>query len=59
MAIQRHRVVVGECETFPGAADYLVSHGVEVINLNLEECKQLTLEFVAENPSLWNDYLGR
>jgi len=53
------RVVVGECETFAGAADHLTSQGVEVINLNLEECKQLMRDFIAENLTLWNEDIGR
>jgi cytosine/creatinine deaminase len=53
------RVVVGECETFPGAADHLISQGVEVINLNLEECKQMMREFIAENSKLWNEDIGK
>jgi cytosine deaminase len=34
------------------------SHGVEVIDLDLEECKQLMREFIAENPELWNEDIG-
>ncbi len=53
------RVVVGECETFSGAADYLISQGVEVINLNLEECKQLMRDFIADNAALWSEDIGK
>lgn len=35
------KVVVGESETFVGARKFMESHGVEVIDLNLGECKQL------------------
>jgi cytosine deaminase len=52
------KVVAGESETFPGAKEFMESHGVEVLNLDLEECKQLMREFIAENPDLWNEDIG-
>ena len=52
-------VYAGESETFAGAADFMRSHGVEVIDLNLEECKQLMREFIAKNPELWNEDIGK
>ncbi|MDQ4026931.1 MAG: nucleoside deaminase [Actinomycetota bacterium] len=52
------RVVMGENRTFVGAEDLLRERGVEVINLNLDECYQLMSEFIAENPSLWNEDIG-
>ncbi len=52
------RVVMGENRTFVGAEDLLRERGVEVINLDLDECYQLMSEFIAENPSLWNEDIG-
>lgn len=52
------RVFVGESETFAGAKEFMESHGVEVINLNLNECKQLMKEFIQKNPELWNEDIG-
>ncbi len=52
------KVIAGESETFPGAREFMESHGVEVIDLDLEECKQLMREFIAENPELWNEDIG-
>jgi cytosine deaminase len=52
-------VYAGESETFPGAAEFMRSHGVEVIDLNLEECKQMMREFIAKNPELWNEDIGK
>ncbi|HEY4482499.1 MAG TPA: nucleoside deaminase [Candidatus Brocadiaceae bacterium] len=52
------RVFVGESETFAGAKEFMESHGVEVINLNLDECKQLMKEFIQKNPELWNEDIG-
>jgi creatinine deaminase len=52
------RVVLGENETFMGAEDLLRSHGVEVINLNSQECKDLMTAFIAEKPDVWNEDIG-
>ena len=49
------RVVMAENETFKGAEDYMRSRGLEVINLNLNEAKQLMREFISKNPQLWNE----
>jgi cytosine/creatinine deaminase len=51
-------VVAGENETFHGASEYLVSQGVHVINLDLQECKQLMRDFIAQNAQLWNEDIG-
>jgi cytosine deaminase len=35
------------------------SHGVEVIDLNLDECKQLMKEFIQKKPELWKEDIGQ
>jgi creatinine deaminase len=52
------RVVVGENATFKGPEDYLRSRGVEIDVVDNDECKQLMLDFIALNPSLWNEDIG-
>jgi len=52
------RVVVAESATFPGAPDFMKSHGVEVIDLDLPECKEMMREFIEEFPQLWNEDIG-
>jgi len=52
------KVYAGESETFPGAREFMESHGVEVIDLNLDECKQLMHQFIQTNPQLWNEDIG-
>jgi creatinine deaminase len=52
------RVVLGENETFLGAEDLLRSNGVEVINLNSDECKEMMRTFIAQEPELWNEDIG-
>jgi cytosine deaminase len=53
------KVIAGESATFPGAKEFMESHGVEVIDLNLDECKQLMSEFIEKNPMLWNEDIGK
>jgi cytosine deaminase len=51
-------VIVAENKTFRGAEDYLRSQGVRVDVLQNEECIQLMREFIAKNPTLWNEDIG-
>ena len=52
------KVYAGENETFSGAKEFMESMGVEVINLNSEECKEMMRKFIAENPKLWFEDIG-
>ena len=51
-------VIVAENQTFLGAEDYLRSQGVRVDVLQNEECIQLMRDFIAKNPTLWNEDIG-
>jgi cytosine deaminase len=52
------RVVIGENETFLGAEDLLRGKGVEVVNLDSAECKELMRTFIATHPEVWNEDIG-
>ena len=52
------KVVVGENQTFQGPEDYLRSRDVELEIVENEECRQLMRDFIASNPSLWNEDIG-
>ncbi len=52
------RVVLGENRTFMGAEDLLREHGVEVVNLDSEECYRLMQDFIAEHPEIWFEDIG-
>ncbi len=52
------RVVFAENETFKGGEDYMRSRGIEVINLDLDEAKQLMNDFINQNPDCWNEDIG-
>lgn len=52
------KVIVGENKTFEGASEFMESHGVEVVNLDNEQCIQLMENFISEKPELWNEDIG-
>ena len=52
------KVYAGESITFSGAREFMESHGVEVIDLNSEECINMMNDFIAKNPELWNEDIG-
>ena len=52
------KVIVGESKTFPGAPEFMRSHGVEVIDLSDPECVEMMNRFIAEKPELWNEDIG-
>ena len=49
------KVIVGESRTFDGAREFMESHGVEVVDLDLPECVAMMHEFIAAEPALWNE----
>jgi cytosine/creatinine deaminase len=51
-------VIVGESRTFEGGVDWLRSLGVEVLDLDSEECVQLLAGFIAAHPEVWNEDIG-
>jgi cytosine/creatinine deaminase len=52
------RVVVGESLTFPGVRDLMEAHGVEVVDLEMQECAEMLQRFIAANPELWAEDIG-
>lgn len=52
------KVIVGESRTFPGAREFMESHGVEVIDLDDANCIQMMEKFIREKPELWNEDIG-
>lgn len=51
-------VIVGESETFQGGIDWLRENGVEVVDLDNTECKNILGRFIAEHPEVWNEDIG-
>lgn len=52
------KVVVGESNSAPEASDFMESHGIDVMNLDLKECRELMESYIRNNPALWNEFLS-
>jgi len=52
------KVIAGENRTFPSARDFMVTKGVEVVDLDLDECFELLQRFARENPRVWDEDIG-
>ena len=52
------KVIVGESRNFAGARAFMEEHGIEVIDLDLDECVTMMQEFISQNPRLWNEDIG-
>jgi len=53
------KVIAGESRTFPGAKEFMIAHGVEVIDLDLDQCTQMMNQFIETNSELWNEDIGK
>lgn len=51
-------VVVGESRTFQGGIGWLRENGIEVIDLDSRDCRELLEGFIAEHPEIWNEDIG-
>jgi cytosine/creatinine deaminase len=51
-------VVVGESRNFQGGIDWLRSLGVNVVDLDSQECATLLAEYIRANPAVWNEDIG-
>jgi cytosine deaminase len=52
------KVIVGESRNFRGGSDWLQSLGIEVIDLDSQECFELLANYIRENPAVWNEDIG-
>ena len=52
------KVIVGEDVNFKGALHFLQEHGVEVVNLQSEECIGLLRKFIDEHSDVWFEDIG-
>jgi cytosine/creatinine deaminase len=49
---------VGESRTFSGGIQWLRENGIEVIDLDSRECRELLESYIAERPEIWNEDIG-
>ena len=51
--------IVGESRNFQGGVDWLRSLGVQVIDLDSQECAGLLADYIRANPAVWNEDIGQ
>jgi creatinine deaminase len=51
-------LVVGESQNFQGGVAWLRELGVNVIDLNSQECVKLLADYIQINPSVWHEDIG-
>jgi cytosine deaminase len=52
------KVIVGESVNFQGGIEWLRENGVEVVNVNSTECKEMMADYIAKNPEVWSEDIG-
>jgi len=51
-------VVIGESRNFQGGIDWLRLLGIQVVDLDSEECVNLLADYIRRNPAVWNEDIG-
>lgn len=51
-------VIVGESRNFQGGMEWLRSLGVQVIDLDSQECVSMLENYIRANPAVWNEDIG-
>ena len=51
-------VVVGESRTFAGGVEWLRANGVEVIDLDSRDCRELLEGYIGVHPAVWREDIG-
>ncbi len=53
------KLIVGESRNFHGGVDWLRTLGVQVIDLDSQECVDLLADYIRANPAVWNEDIGQ
>ena len=52
------KVLVGESINFRGGIDWLRENGIDVVDVNSEECIAMMGSFIREHPEIWYEDIG-
>ncbi len=52
-------LIVGESRNFPGGLDWLRSTGVNVIDLDDQECVDMLANYIRDNQAIWHEDIGK
>ena len=53
------KLIVGESRSFQGGVEWLRTLGVQVIDLDSQECVDLLADYIRANPAVWNEDIGQ
>src|SRR5271156_748378 len=51
-------LIVGESRNFAGGLDWLRAAGLNVIDLDDQECVAMMADYIRENPAVWHEDIG-
>ena len=51
-------VIVGESVNFQGGIDWLRENGVNIVDMNSQECIDILKSYIEQNPGVWNEDIG-
>lgn len=51
-------VIVGESRNFQGGVEWLRSLGINLIDVDSEECASMLAEYIRSNSAIWNEDIG-
>ncbi|MEA1882313.1 MAG: nucleoside deaminase [Candidatus Marinimicrobia bacterium] len=51
-------VIVGESVNFSGGVEWLKQNGIEIIDLNSDDCISMLANYIKDNPEIWNEDIG-
>jgi cytosine/creatinine deaminase len=51
-------LIVGESRNFQGGVQWLRENGVQVVDLDSQECVDLLASYIAVHPEVWNEDIG-
>lgn len=51
-------VVVGESRNFQGGVEWLRSLGINIVDLDSDECANMLGDYIRANPEVWNEDIG-
>ena len=52
-------VIIGESRTFQGGIDWLRGRGIDVIDVDSRECRDLLESYIRAHPDVWNEDIGQ
>lgn len=51
-------VIAGENRTFNSSRAFMERNGIQVVDLDLDECYELLQKFALQHPEIWNEDIG-